>query len=100
MDFFSLALSALLFTAFVPGFLVTLPARGSRTTIILVHSALFALVLHLVMKFYHHQLEKYMNYGPAGCPKGYTAGMNQGGVMDCVLHPAGKALLKTPMPAN
>lgn len=98
MDFFSLALSALVFTALVPGVVVTLPRHGSRKTILLVHSLMFALALHLVLQMYGHHLEKYMNYGPAGCPKGYTAGMNQGGVMDCVPHPSGNALLKSPLP--
>lgn len=98
MDFFSLALSALVFTALVPGFLITLPRHGTKGTIMVVHSLLFALVLHVVLKMYHRHLEQYMNYGPAGCPKGYTAGMNQGGVMDCVPHPSGNALLKSPPP--
>jgi hypothetical protein len=48
--FVKLLLSALVFAAFVPGVLVTLPPGGSRTTVLAVHAGLFAVLHHLVMK--------------------------------------------------
>jgi hypothetical protein len=45
-----LVLSALIFAAFVPGVLVTLPPGGSRTTVLAVHAALFAVLHQVVMK--------------------------------------------------
>jgi cell division protein FtsW (lipid II flippase) len=41
---------ALLFAVFVPGVLVTLPPDGSRTTVLVVHSLLFALLSHYVWR--------------------------------------------------
>ena len=46
-----LLLSALVFAAFVPGVLVTLPPGGSRTTVLAVHAALFAVLHHVVMQW-------------------------------------------------
>jgi hypothetical protein len=46
-----LLLSALVFAAFVPGVLVTLPPGGSRTTVLAVHAALFAVLHHVVMRW-------------------------------------------------
>jgi hypothetical protein len=46
-----LLLSALVFAAFVPGVLVTLPPGGSRTTVLAVHAGLFALLHSLVMRW-------------------------------------------------
>jgi hypothetical protein len=48
--FVKLLLSALVFAAFVPGVLVTLPPGGSRTTVLAVHAGLFAVLHHLVLK--------------------------------------------------
>jgi hypothetical protein len=45
-----LLLSALVFAAFVPGVLVTLPPGGSRTTVLAVHAGLFAVLHHFVLK--------------------------------------------------
>jgi hypothetical protein len=45
-----LLLSALIFAAFVPGVLVTLPPGGSRNTVLAVHAGLFALLHHVAMK--------------------------------------------------
>ena len=45
-----LILSALVFVAFIPGVLVTLPPGGSKTTVLAVHATLFALTHHIVMK--------------------------------------------------
>jgi hypothetical protein len=45
-----LLISALVFAAFVPGVLVTLPPGGSRTTVLAVHAALFAVFHQLAMK--------------------------------------------------
>jgi hypothetical protein len=46
-----LLVSALIFAAFVPGVLVTLPPGGSRTTVLVVHAVLFALLQHAVMRY-------------------------------------------------
>ena len=45
-----LLVSALVFVAFVPGVLVTLPPGGNRTTVLVVHGALFALLHSYVMR--------------------------------------------------
>lgn len=42
--------SALVFAAFVPGVLVTLPPGGSRNTVLAVHAGLFALLHGVVMR--------------------------------------------------
>ena len=41
--------SALVFVAFVPGVLVTLPPGGTRWTVLAVHGALFALLHHYIL---------------------------------------------------
>jgi hypothetical protein len=72
MDLVSSILAALLFAAFVPGVLVTIPKGGSRTTVLLVHALLFAFVTHWVMWYYwtviRERFGNYGNWGPAGCP--------------------------------
>lgn len=88
MDIVSLVLSALLFYAFVPGVLITLPSAGSsKLHILLTHAVLFSIVTSLVMKYYWHNIRGYMekfgNYGPA-CPVGYREGVSATGVPDCV----------------
>jgi|APCry1669190591_1035303.scaffolds.fasta_scaffold03180_2 hypothetical protein len=92
MDLISSLLSALLFVAFVPGVLVTLPPKSSRGTVILTHAVLFAIVVSLVMQYYWHNIrhvfEKMTNYGDT-CPNGYVEGLNQAGQKDCV--PVGHA---------
>ena len=50
MWWLKLVVSALVFIAFVPGVLVTLPPGGSRTTVLAVHAALFALLQSFVMR--------------------------------------------------
>lgn len=47
MQWLKLLVSAVVFVAFVPGVLVTLPPGGSKTTVLAVHGVLFA-VLHAV----------------------------------------------------
>jgi len=88
-DLISSGLAALLFAAFVPGVLVRIPPRGSYTTVLLIHAALFAVVSACVMRFYWKNIaERFGNYGPT-CPNGYVMGTNQGGKPDCV--PVGHA---------
>uniref|UniRef100_A0A6C0EPH5 Uncharacterized protein n=1 Tax=viral metagenome TaxID=1070528 RepID=A0A6C0EPH5_9ZZZZ len=41
--------SALVFVAFVPGVLVTLPPGGSRYIVLAVHGALFAVLHHYIL---------------------------------------------------
>ena len=88
MDLVSIVLGALVFAAFVPGVLVRLPPRASKTTVLLVHAVLFAIVSTCVMKTYWSMKEHMGNYGPE-CPNGYVVGRNQGGQPDCV--PVGHA---------
>jgi hypothetical protein len=59
-----------LFVAFVPGVLVRLPPGGTKTTVLLVHAVLFAVVASLVMRWYWNMRENMGNYG-AKCPNGY-----------------------------
>jgi len=100
MDIISTLLSAMLFMAFVPGVLITLPKHSSRGTVLVVHAVLFSAVTTFVMYYYwHHVREMFANYG-GSCPKGYIAGANQKGEMDCVLNPAGNSLLKSPLPTK
>jgi hypothetical protein len=86
MDFVAVVLSVLLFAAFVPGVLVTLPKTGSKATVLIVHAVLFAVVTHFVMQYYWRYKESMSNYGGV-CPNGYVLGMSKTGVEDCV--PAG-----------
>jgi hypothetical protein len=87
MDFIALILSVVLFAAFVPGVLTTLPKGGSKATVLIVHAALFAIVTHFVMKYYWTYRESMSNYGGV-CPNGYVLGVSKTGVEDCV--PAGQ----------
>ena len=77
MDFIATILSALLFVAFVPGVLITLPSNGSRRTVLIVHAALFALTVHFVMSFYWTYIrERFGNYGAPGCPACFVENAN------------------------
>jgi hypothetical protein len=61
-------ISAVLFYAFVPGVLVTLPKGASHKTTLLVHAVLFAVTTGLVMHLYRaHFFEFFGNHG-ASCP--------------------------------
>lgn len=72
MDVGSLAISAVLFAAFVPGVVVTLPGKGSdRKVVLAVHAVLFSLVAMYAMKWYWSMKEHMGNYGVT-CPNGYT----------------------------
>jgi len=88
MDIISSLISALLFVAFVPGVLVTLPSKSaSRRTVLLVHMILFTVVTTFVMRYYwvniKGYIEKFGNFG-AVCPNGFVQQGN-----DCV--PTGHA---------
>jgi Na+/melibiose symporter-like transporter len=84
MDLVSSILSALLFAAFVPGVLLSLPKGGSKATVLVVHALLFAVVTQVVMWFYWTRIrERFGNYGPT-CPNGYVPGKNQAGQPDCI----------------
>ena len=75
MDVISSILSALLFVAFVPGVLVTIPSKGSKATVLVLHAVLFAVVVSLVMQYYWSNIrgliEGMGNYGVT-CPNGYV----------------------------
>lgn len=89
MDIISFLISAGLFALFVPSVVMRLPPRGSHNLVLLTHALLFALVTHLIMKYYWTgRFELFGNYGPT-CPNGYVPGVNQGGKPDCV--PSGHA---------
>lgn len=71
MDVGSLAISAALFAAFVPGVVVTLPGKSSgRMTVLAVHAVLFSLAAMYAMKWYWGMRENMGNYGVT-CPNGY-----------------------------
>ena len=46
----AIAISGLVFVAFVPGVLVTLPPGGTRVHVLAVHGVLFALLNHVVLR--------------------------------------------------
>jgi hypothetical protein len=83
MDFVSLILSTLLFAAFVPGVVGTLPKGGSKGTILITHAVLFAIVTSLVMQWYWNMRENMTNWGDR-CPNGYIMGVGQNGKSECV----------------
>jgi hypothetical protein len=92
MDIVSPILSFLLFVAFIPGVLVTLPSKtSSRRTVLLVHALLFTVTTAFVMRYYwiniKGYIEKFGNFG-AVCPNGFVP---QGD--DCV--PTGHATYNT-----
>jgi len=63
--------AAVLFIAFIPGVVVTLPSKtSSKTTVLIVHALLFGFVLHAVMRQLRHEF--FGNYGPL-CPNGYIS---------------------------
>jgi len=78
-------LAAVLFYAFIPGVLVTLPPKGSRLSVHLVHAALFAVVLHYAMKYVRY--DYFGNHGPMGCPPTHYAGTTHAGVEACLPKP-------------
>ena len=98
MEIVSALISAVLFYAFVPGVLLTLPKGGSRATILVTHAVLFALTVSLVMKVYWTgSLEFMTNYG-AVCPNGYVEGVSKTGAPDCV--PVGHVTYAPGKPSN
>ena len=111
MELISTILSALLFVAFIPGVLVTLPSKSSpRSHIILVHAIIFTVVTSLVMRYYwvniKGYLEKFGNYG-AVCPNGYAPNKDPTGIdrEECIPvgHPtyaAGTGKVPSPSPSS
>ena len=84
MDYVSLALSAILFAAFVPGVMVRLPPRGSRGVVLATHAVLFAITTALVMGYYFTgRFELFGNHG-ATCPNGYVPGRSKTGAEECL----------------
>ena len=63
MDLTTTLITLVLFWAFVPGVLFTLPHK-SREVVLVTHALLFALALHFAMLY----PESFGNHGPAGCP--------------------------------
>ena len=80
MDIVSALLSFLLFAAFVPGVLFTFPPKGSRMTVLVVHTLAFVVVNSFVMQYYWVNIKGYietmMNYGVT-CPNGYVPNENK-----------------------
>jgi hypothetical protein len=95
MDIISPIISVLLFMAFVPGVLVTLPSRSSsRTTILLVHGLLFMVVTSVVMRFYWINIRGYvetMTTFGATCPNGFVEGKSASGINQAECVPVGHA---------
>jgi len=56
MELFMSLFVAGLFVALTPGVLVTLPSKGSKLTVAVVHGLLFAVVYHLTRKVVSHFL--------------------------------------------
>jgi len=81
MNIVSPIISAVLFVAFLPGVLVTLPSKSApRTQIIIVHAILFMVVTTLVMRYYWINIKGYIesfgNFGPV-CPNGFVEQGNE-----------------------
>ena len=95
MDIVSALLSALLFAAFVPGVLVTLPSRSSsRKTTLLVHAVVFAFITSVVMRFYWYNIRGYvetMTTFGATCPNGFVEGKSASGINQAECVPIGHA---------
>jgi hypothetical protein len=70
MEIGSLLISIFLFVVFVPGVVVTLPSKGSKGTVLVVHALLFAVVASVVMTIYWGVREGFGNFGHT-CPNGY-----------------------------
>ena len=68
-----LLFNAVLFIAFVPGVLVTLPPKGDKMTVLLVHMILFA-IAHKLLGCYVKRLEFFdmpdTRVDSLGCPAG------------------------------
>jgi hypothetical protein len=84
MELISSILTAVLFVAFLPGVMVTLPSKSSpRSHIILVHAILFTVVTGLVMRYYWVNIKGYLesfgNFGPV-CPNGYAPNKDPSGI--------------------
>ena len=64
----------LLFFVLTPGIYVTIPRRGSKWTVALVHGVLFALVLYIANTFIFKAYEGFATVCGIGkpCPKGYA----------------------------
>ena len=77
-----LFVAAVLFYAFIPGVLVTLPPKASQMTVHVVHAILFSVVLYYAMKYIRY--EHYGNHGPAGCPPTHYPGLTHAGVEACL----------------
>jgi len=95
MDLISSLLSVILFAAFVPGVLVTLPSkRSSHGTVLVVHALLFAVVTTLVMRFYWHNIKGYVesmsNFGDT-CPNGFAPKVDPSGINKAECVPVGHA---------
>ena len=77
-----LLFSAVLFYVLSPGVLVTLPPQGTKTTVLLTHAVVFAL-LHKLLSGFVRQLEFFDmpdSKVPGPCPPGTT---RRGNGLDC-----------------
>ena len=57
--------SVLLFFVLTPGILLTIPAKGSKNVVALVHALVFATVLHFTHKLVWHATEAFEEQMPA-----------------------------------
>jgi hypothetical protein len=69
MHLLSTIFSALLFSAFVPGILFSIPPKGSKYLVLFTHATLFALVYHFAHKaIFHVKQEGFIEGGFWGFP--------------------------------
>ena len=62
--------TALLFFVLVPGVLLTIPPKGSKTVQALVHGLVFALVYHYTHNMVYNVLYEGFQTGPPACGEG------------------------------
>jgi hypothetical protein len=70
MDMLMSLLAGLLFFLLTPGILVTLPTKGSKITVALVHAVIFALIYYLTYKVVSKAF--YEEFSPIKCKRGET----------------------------
>jgi len=69
MHLLSTIFSALLFSAFVPGILFSIPPKGSKYLVLFTHATIFALVYHFAHKaIFHVAQEGFIEGGWWGVP--------------------------------
>ena len=67
-------ITIVLFVLCTPGIIMRLPAHGTKMKIVVVHTFIFAVILHIVYQAFHHYQE---NFNGAASPysTGYIVGL-------------------------